>query len=109
MKRFWTAIIITALVSAYGSMVLQRTNGPKNIIRNNRLRFIDKHSDKDGDPAGHLGELATCPWCLAPWLTLPIWSVVSHLTGVQGWRHRILGYAASVALSAFIRHEEDRY
>ena len=126
MKRLWTAIIITALVSALTGKAIQDLEGPGRIF--NRFRTLINgpylteakiipqseynsaiNFDESKDTRGTYHELLTCPWCIAPYVTLPTWLTVSHITGVHGWRGHLLGYAASTALSAFIRHAEDRY
>ena len=117
MKKLLATIAITGLISGYASTVLQLTNGPKNLIRDRRDDFVGKHTehhfmppdDEVEETDGTWAELATCPWWLAPYVTAPIWGMTAALTGVKGWRSHLLGYAASVALGAFMRHQADRY
>lgn len=111
MKKLLASIFMVGIVSAYASMVLQFTNGPRNIIRTGREKFMEKTANKDASHRtdGTFAELAYCPWCLAPYITLPIWGLVSRVSGVRGWRNWLLGYASSTSLSAFIRVRGEQY
>lgn len=49
-----------------------------------------------------LQNLAVCGWCLAPFITLPVWLIMARKTGLRG-------YLTAVSVCAFTRHVAETY
>ena len=101
-------LVQTVVITAYASKVLQDTNGWKNIIARNRNRFVKHFQHDNGSVEGTWSELASCPWCLAPYLTLPVLTGVSMLSR-SGKGRAVVDYVTVVAGGALLRHVADIY
>jgi len=101
-------LVQTAVITAYASKVLQDTNGWKNLIATNRNRFVKHFQHGDGSIEGTWAELASCPWCLAPWLSLPVLTGVGMLSR-SGKGSVVVDYVTVVAGGALLRHMADIY
>lgn len=123
-------IAVTGIVSGYAETVLQLSPGPGYVFSNLRDKINDHIRDLPAYPSARdfedkrefrkahrksdwqhsWKELVTCGWCLAPWIALPIYTVLS-ITGTK--RHKAVEYlaggATATALSALVRHFADLY
>ena len=52
--------------------------------------------------AQSLKNLAVCGWCLAPFITFPVWFLMARKTGLRG-------YLTAVGVCAFTRHIAEMY
>lgn len=84
-------IITAGLIGGYAESAAQLTPGPGDIL--SKARNIVSHK------APALAELTICGWCLAPWVTVPIYLAVS-----KGTHHRIVGALSATAVAALYRH-----
>lgn len=84
-------IITAGLIGGYAESAAQLTPGPGDIL--SKARNIISHK------APALAELTVCGWCLAPWVTIPVYLAVS-----KGTNHRIVGALSATALAALYRH-----
>lgn len=86
-----TSIITAGLIGGYAESAAQLTPGPGKVL--SKARELVRHKV----PA--LSELTVCGWCLAPWVTIPVYLVAS-----KGSRHKILGALSATAVAALYRH-----
>lgn len=62
----------------------------------------DKRNVSRMAQAESLKNLATCGWCLAPFVTLPVWLIMARKTGLKG-------FLTAVSVCAFTRHVAEMY
>lgn len=133
------AVAATGLIVGYALTVAQLTPGVGNRISKARDKWRNswrnKAARKTGvvaETGGHvltdalgiplppmkqrkfrdiesIGTLADCGWCASPYVTALVWPLTARLSHVHGVGKWLLGYAASTALGAFLRHEAERY
>lgn len=85
------SIITAGLIGGYVESAAQLTPGPGDLL--SKGRELIRHKI----PA--LDELTVCGWCLAPWVTIPVYLVAS-----KGSRHKVLGALSATAVAALYRH-----
>lgn len=85
------SIITAGFIGGYVESAAQLTPGPGDIL--SKARELVRHKV----PA--LGELTVCGWCLAPWVTIPVYLVAS-----KGSKHKVLGALSATAVAALYRH-----
>lgn len=85
------SIITAGLIGGYVESAAQLTPGPGDILSKGRELVRHKVSA--------LSELTVCGWCLAPWVTIPVYLVAS-----KDSRHKILGALSATAVAALYRH-----
>lgn len=105
----WTSVIQTGLIAGYCSTCMQLTPGygkrfeKLRSMADKKLTELSLSDYKRYDRWDSLHQLIRCGWCLAPFVTLPVWVTVARINRVRGL-NLIVGYACSVALTAMVRH-----
>jgi hypothetical protein len=123
-------ILIAGVISGYAATALQLTNGAHGLIKRARDTYtsaIDRKADSvvtgeesDADTEEQhrrkatnvrtWKELATCGWCIAPYVTVPAYIVTaSALRDKQRLSAHLVGVAAASAVAAFLRHFSNIY
>lgn len=62
----------------------------------------DKEKYSNVAQAVSLKNLVTCGWCLAPFITFPVWLLMARETGLKG-------FLTAVSVCAFSRHMAEMY
>lgn len=102
------------LTDGYGLRLLEIREQWKESCRNVETHYEelskDEHACMDEKrrwvsrraQAKSLQNLATCGWCLAPFITFPVWLLMARKTGLRG-------YMTAVSVCAFTRHIAEMY
>lgn len=101
------------LVAGYLNTCIQVTDGFGHGLQQARrawleaCKTVEAQYEKKGQAhkalqADSLRNLATCGWCLAPFITFPVWLLMARKTGLRG-------YLTAVSICAVTRHIADVY
>lgn len=101
------------LVAGYLNTCIQTTDGFGMSLKNARRVWLDalnavetqyetKGQRREALQAFSLRNLSTCGWCLAPFITFPVWLLMARKTGLRG-------YMTAVSVCAFTRHIAEMY
>lgn len=126
MNKTLRAAVVAGVISGYTEQVLQNLSGPGYVLTDMRDAYKDLFRDLPNAPVPRdyethrdyviakkkwdfrrsWKELADCGWCLAPYIAIPVFSVVKKSTAnrERGLVHWMIGAATATSVSAFIRH-----
>lgn len=101
------------LVAGYLNTCIQTTDGFGMSLKNARRAWLDalntvetqyetKGQRREALQAFSLRNLTICGWCLAPFITFPVWLLMARKTGLRG-------YLTAVSVCAFTRHIAEMY
>lgn len=113
-STFWTSVTATGLIAGYVTTCAQLTPGYgqhlahlrgkiRGLIERKTEEAQVKHQPQKMKDWYSLSQLVDCGWCLSPYTTLPVWALVARINRIRGIQW-LVGYAASVALTAIVRH-----
>lgn len=104
------AVISAGLIGGYADTMLQITEGPGHAFEYLRDMWEAFCGSMKSEAGKSFAQLAHCGWCLAPWLTVPLFSALcALLTGKHRKRDYLVGSAVATSLAAFLRHYADTY
>lgn len=92
--------MLAGLAAAIIVIALQLTDGPDYVFRRLRSRIL--RSRPRSRFAASLKDLATCPYCLGLWATLPLWVYEQSFQG-WSWRSPLL-LLADVTIAGVMAH-----
>lgn len=101
------------LVAGYLNTCIQTTDGFGHSLKELRRAWLgacntlETYYGNEGQAhkalqADSLRNLATCGWCLAPFVTFLVWLLMARKTGLRG-------YLTAVSVCAFTRHIAEMY